>query len=131
MEEAMGARKKRRFISKAFVDSSDESDLDEQSMLVESNQKVREDDEGGDSEEWRVQDQTVTMSENSSMDSDDSGMESTVDPKQSSKEEPLSVDTKQANGTQIALLPLESEGKQSDNENSSVVHGQDSGANSI
>ena len=64
----MGARKKRRFISKAFVDSSDESDLDEQSMLVESNQKVREDDEGGDSEEWRVQDQTVTMSENSSMD---------------------------------------------------------------
>ena len=54
-----------------------------------------------------------------------------MDPKQSSKEEPLSVDTKQADGTQIALLPLESEGKQSDNENSSVVHGQDSGANSI
>lgn len=67
-EEAMGARKKRRFISKAFVDSSDESDLDEQSVHVEASQEVREGDEGGDSEEWRVQDPTITMSGNSSID---------------------------------------------------------------
>ena len=54
----MGVRKKKRFISKAFVDSSDESDLDEQSVHME----VRE---GGDGEEWRVQELT---SENSSVD---------------------------------------------------------------
>ena len=41
--------------------------------------------------------------------SDDSGMEGTVDPKQSSREEPLSDDG-EANGTK-ELLALKSEGK--------------------
>ena len=52
--------------------------------------------------------------------SDDSGMEVTVDPKQSSRKEPLPDDG-----------DAQSEGKPSDNENSDYVDGQESGANSI
>ena len=64
--EGVGGRKKKRVISKAFVDSSDENYSDEGDVSIEKGEEKQEDKTGENLEE-EMQDTTViTTSESSS-----------------------------------------------------------------
>ena len=66
----MGRRKKKRFISKAFIDSSDDGNgSEEERVLKEKREEDRECEEvHGEADEERMQDATVTSTGSSSSD---------------------------------------------------------------